>query len=240
MNNMAPMSTDSLLFRGLIATCIALVLAACAPELARPPEALSGAPEGFPESRYRQLASEGRPVFRSEEARSLVVIEVHRGGSLARMGHDHVIAAHRVQGFIAPDDKRADLYFRLDDLVVDEPELREQAKLTTRPSADDIAGTRRNMLNAFEADRYPFAVVHAEPNGDGEWRAAFSLHGVTRSQNLPARIEVAGDEMTVTGKLALKQTDFGIKPLSVLGGALVVVDDVEVAFSIRARRVGNL
>jgi len=232
------MSLNSTLLRGSIAiACVGLLLAGCAPERARPPQALSGAPDGFPESRYRDLAREGRPVFRSEEARSLVVIEVHRGGSLARMGHDHVIAAHRVQGFIAADDKRADLYFRLEDLVVDEPELREQAKLTTHPSADDIAGTRHNMLNALEAERYPFAIVHAEPNGEGEWRAAFSLHGATRTEDLPARIDVAGDEMTVTGRLALKQTDFGIKPVSVLGGALVVVDDVEISFSIRARRV---
>jgi polyisoprenoid-binding protein YceI len=93
------------------------------------------------------------------------------------------------------------------------------------------------MLNAFEAERYPYARVHIESNGDGEWRAGFSLHGVTRTYDLPARIDVSGDEMTAVGSLALKQTDFGIKPMSVLGGALVVVDEVNVRFSIRARRV---
>jgi len=233
---MSPISQLSRAPRGL-AACFALLLAACAPQVARPPEALPGAPESFPEAEYRQIATQGRPVFRVDETRSLVAIEVNRGGSLARMGHDHVIAAHRVQGLIAPDDKRADLYLRLDDLVVDEPELRAEARLTSHPSADDIAGTRHNMLNAFEAERYPFAIVHIEANGEEAWRAGFSLHGVTRTLELPARIDVSGDEMKITGNLALSQTDFGIRPVSVLGGALVVVDEVAVRFSIRARRV---
>ena len=216
---------------------LTLMLAACAPEVVRPPEALRGAPEGFPEADYRQLAAQGRPVFRIEGADSLIVIEAHRGGSLARLGHDHVIAAHEPYGFIAPDDKRSDLYFRLEDLVVDEPELRTQAKLDTHPSADDIAGTRQNMLNAFEAERYPFAVVHIERIEGAGVRATVFLHGVTRSVEAPAQINASGDEMTVVGHMALKQSDFGIKPVSVLGGALQVVDDVEVRFSIRARRV---
>jgi len=238
MNDPPPISPIERRRRSIaLAAALALGLAACAPQITRPPAASSGVPEGFPEIDYRQIAAQGRPVFRIDDARSLVVIEVHRGGSMARLGHDHVMAAHHVQGFVAPEDGRADLYFRLDDLVVDEPELRDEAKLTTHPSADDIAGTRRNMLNAFDAERYPFAAVHIERSGDAALRAAISLHGVTRKQDVPARIDVAGDEMTAAGRLPLKQTDFGIKPLSLLGGALMVVDEVQVGFSIRARRM---
>jgi YceI-like domain len=239
MDNPDPMSPISYVrrFKVALAACLTLLLAACAPQVARPPEVLRGAPEGFPEADYQQLAAEGLPVFRIESERSLVVIEVHRGGSLARVGHDHVIAAHQLEGFIAPDDKRSDLYFRLEDLVVDEPELRTQAKLDTHPSADDITGTRHNMLNAFEAQRYPFAVVHIERLGSASVRASMSLHGMVRTQDVPAQIDVRGDDMTVAGTLALKQTDFGIKPVSVLGGALQVVDEVQVRFSIHARRV---
>ena len=240
MNNPPPISPIARLRRRSIAlaAALALGLAACAPQITRPPPAaLAGAPEGFPEIDYRQIAAQSRPVFRIDDARSLIVIEVHRGGAMARLGHDHVVAAHQVQGFVAPDDGRADLYFRLEDLLVDEPELRDEAKLTTHPSADDIAGTRRNMLNAFDAERHPFAAVHIERNGGAALRAAISLHGVTRNEDVPARIDVAGDEMTVAGKLELKQTDFGIKPLSLLGGALVVVDEVRIGFSIRARRM---
>lgn len=220
-----------------LAAGFTLLIAACAPQIARPPDRLEAPPEDFPGAYYRQIAAMGQPVLGIEAHRSLVVIEAHRGGSLARMGHDHVIAAHGVQGFVAPDHGRADLYIRLEELVVDEPELRAEAKLTTYPSADDIAGTRRNMLKAFEADRYPFAVIHIERLGEANLRVAVSLHGVTRTEELPAQVAVTGEEMTITGELPLRQSDFGIRPVSVLGGALQVLDEVQIRYSLRAGRV---
>jgi hypothetical protein len=41
----------------------------------------------------------------------------------------------------------------------------------------------------------------------------------------------------VTGRVTLKQTDFEITPLSILGGGLQVQDRVEIRFAIRASRV---
>src|ERR1700758_4464227 len=101
------------------AALLALVLAACAPTVPRAPEAAPQAPDGFPEADYRQLAASGRPVFRVDPGRSLVVIQVFRAGSLARVGHDHAVASHDLRGYVAPDAGRADLYIRLDELVVD-------------------------------------------------------------------------------------------------------------------------
>ena len=216
-----------------------LALAACVPQVARPPEALR-APEGFPEAEYRQLAAQGRPVFRIDPAHSRIVIEVRRAGSLARIGHDHVVTAHDVRGYVAPAEGRADLYLRLEDLVVDEPELRAAAKLDTHPSPEDIAGTRRNMLNAFQAEAFPFAVIHIQrrdPTGNAPLGIAVSLHGVTRTLETPVRLELAGDELSAAGALTLRQTDFDVKPLSILGGALQVRDEVQASFTIQARRV---
>lgn len=220
---------------------LAGLLGSCAPPPAIAPEALPAAPPDFPEADYRQLAAQGRAVFRVEPAASLITLEVHRAGSLARVGHDHVIAARDLHGYVAPDAGRADFYLKLDELTVDEPELRAQAKLDTHPTPEDIAGTRRNMLNAFEAARYPFAQVRIRgavaDAGDAPLEAAVSLHGATRVFAVPVQIVRSGDQLTAAGSLTLQQTDFGIAPLSVLGGALQVQDAVDVRFSIRARRV---
>lgn len=209
--------------------------------VAPPPPATDGqAPADFPEGLYRQAAARGEPVFRVDPALSLVVIEVRRGGSLARLGHDHIVASRDVRGYVAPGQGRSDLYVRLDRLVIDEPGLRAEAGFDTQPTEDDIAGTRRNMLNGLGAADHPFALVsitRATADGpEGRWNVAVTLRGTTRTMPVPAQLDVRADAVGVTGRLALRQTDFGIEPLSVLGGALQVQDVVNLRFRIHARR----
>src|ERR1700687_4874517 len=104
-------------------TIVAGLLTACVSQAPRVPPS-EERPPAFPEQFYLQDAAGGQPVFKVEPAQSLVVIEVYRAGSLAKLGHDHVVASHDVGGYIATDDNRADLYVRLDTLAVDEPDLR--------------------------------------------------------------------------------------------------------------------
>ena len=220
----------------ILAAVLALLVAACAQQPPAPTPAAE-APPGFPEAYYRQAAVQGTPVMQIDPAASLVAIEVYRGGSLARLGHDHVIASHEVRGFVAPSTKRADLYFRLDSLVIDEPALRKEAGFDTQPTDEDIAGTRRNMLTAMEAATFPFAVVHiaaGEGAGAQPMRVSVSLHGVERTVHTSVELETRAGSLVAKGRVALKQTDFGITPLSVLGGAIQVQDEVRVRFVIRA------
>jgi hypothetical protein len=222
--------------RSILAAVLALIVAACAQQ---PPAPLPATevPPGFPDAYYRQAAAQGTPVLQIDPGASLVAIEVYRGGSLARLGHDHVIASHDVRGFVAPSAKRADLYFRLDSLVIDEPALRKEAGFDTQPTDEDIAGTRRNMLSAMDAAAFPFAVVRIAA-GEGAAaqpvRVTVSVHGVERTVQAPVELEVRAGSLVAKGRVALKQTDFGITPLSVLGGAIQVQDEVRVRFLIRA------
>ena len=73
----------------------------------------------FPDAYYHMLEEEGKAVFRIDPAQSLMVMEVRRTGSLAQFGHDHVVASHDIQGYVAPDEGRADFRVPLDALVVD-------------------------------------------------------------------------------------------------------------------------
>jgi isopentenyl diphosphate isomerase/L-lactate dehydrogenase-like FMN-dependent dehydrogenase len=164
---------------------------------------------------------------------------VRRGGPLARLGHDHVVASHTVSGFAAPAAGRADILFRADALIVDEPALRREAGLDTEPSPEAIAGTRTNMLDrVLEAARFPVISVHAQQGGNGKLGAAITLHGVTRSLELPGSVEVGPAQVVASGSLHLRQTDFGIRPMSVAGGLLSVQDEIEVRYRIVARRWG--
>jgi hypothetical protein len=230
--------------RSLVRAAAAIIvawLAACAPQSVAPPQAERGEPSGFPAAFYQRLQAQGTPVFRVDSGRSLVTIAVRRGGTLAQFGHDHVVASRDVAGYVAPDEGRADLYLPLYTLTVDEPALRATAGFDTQPSPADIEGTRRNMLDkVLEADRYPFATIAVNPmtNGAGTQPidVAVTLHGVTRTVRTPVRVERAADGIGVTGSFAIDQSQFGIAPFSVLGGAIAVQDRLDIEFRIRARR----
>ena len=146
-----------------------------------------------------------------------------------------------MRGYVAPNAARADLYIRLDRLVVDEPELRTRAAFATQPSEAAIAGTRENMLGKFNADQHPYAVISVDgmdsDASEPRLNASITFNGVTRAMRIPAKIEKAVDQLTVTGRVALAQTAFGIVPYSILGGGLQVQDEVNVRFSIHARSI---
>lgn len=193
----------------------------------------------FPSGYYLSLVEQGRPVLRIDPDRSLVVIEVRRAGSLAQLGHDHVVASHAVAGYIAPDQGRADLYTALDTLVVDEPALRDAAGFGPHPSPADVAATRRNMLEkVLESDRHPFVRIAVNGAAAGQraqrLRVAVTLHGSTQYVDAQFKVQAAAEEAEVTGSFAIDQSQFGIVPFSVLGGAIAVQDRLDVKFRLRA------
>jgi hypothetical protein len=153
-----------------------------------------------------------------------------------------VVASHGVTGYVAPGEGRADMYVALARLAVDEPGLRKEAGFDTQPTESDIEGTRSNMLNhVLEADKFPYAVI-AVKDADAKQRqatiaVAITLHGTTRSFRVPAEIEADDKAIAVSGKLDFKQTDFGITPYALLGGAIAVKDGLALRFSIRAKRM---
>jgi hypothetical protein len=215
---------------------IALLLAGCA--AAPAPEQVAGPAPDNAASWYRQAEVAGAKVLVVDPAQSLIMVTVRRGGPMARLGHDHVVASRSVTGFAAPAEGRADFSFRLDQMTVDEAALRAEAQLDTQPSSEAIAGTRTNMLTrVLEAERFPVVALHALliPGSSPAFRLAMTLHGVTRELIVPATVVDTADGVTASGSLTLLQSDFGITPMSILGGAMTVQDPMELRFRIVAR-----
>ena len=217
----------------------ALLAAGCAQvPPAPPPEAKpAGAPE-LQEAYYRDAAARSAKVYRIEPGVSLVVARVYRGGRLAKLGHDHVVSSREPRGFVDADNGRCDLYVAVESLAVDDPAQRAAAGFDSTPSASDIAGTRSNMLEkVLEADRFPFVVLRVRGIEQGALQAELSVHGVTRPLRIPAKIDAGAERIEVSGSFAINQSDFGIEPFSVFGGALAVQDRVDLSFAIRAARL---
>lgn len=212
-----------------------LLLTACGQPLAPQAPPLPGPVVSV--DAYRSAAMSGAAVYAIDPGASLLAVTVRRGGLMARLGHDHVVASHALTGHVAPGMGRADLSFRLDQLTVDEPQLLRDAGIATSPSPEAVEGTRKNMLGpVLDAERYPVVTLHAELPADGQLRVDVTLHGVTRRLQLPAAVRVDAAQVTASGTARLKQTDFGITPFAVGAGLLAVQDELAVSFNIVARR----
>ncbi|HET8883208.1 MAG TPA: YceI family protein [Solimonas sp.] len=215
----------------------ALALGAC--------QSAPSQPTGNAALEYAAAPVSGGVVYRLQPDASQTTIYVYRAGRAARFGHNHLLTVPQLEGWVwIPDDRlnasRFSLRFRLDQLQVDDPALRAATGggFATPRSADDIAGTRSNLLKSLDADRYPWVVLNAVAIS-GEWPlavadVAVTLHGVTQVRRVVLRIEHDARMLQASGRFAVRQSDFGITPFAILGGALAVDDTVAIDFTVRA------
>ncbi len=192
---------------------------------------------------YSTLGTDGDRVFRLDPKLSEVRIFVFRGGAAARFGHNHVLSAPRFEGYVfvprtGPAAGRFDLQFRLEELEVDAPEIRAGlgSAFSGELSPADIEGTRTHMLGneSLQAQQFPFMRIHSlQIVGEVPKFAAqvlIELHGQQHDMWVPLQVEGLPDRISVSGSLVLRQTDFSMQPLSVLGGFLTVHDEVLIDF----------
>lgn len=216
-----------------------IVVGACATP-SEVPTVVQGDAASVVQDAYRDALRGGERVYAIDPKASVVVVEVRRAGSLAHLGHDHVVASRDLEGFVVPGRGRAEVRVPLDRLVVDDPVLRDEAGFTTQPSPSDIDGTRANMMGpVLQVERFPDALVHIEASPEGRADATVTLHGVSRRETFPLAVATGPDALTASGRLVLKQSDYAIAPFSILGGAIRVDDALVVRIRVRAIRVAG-
>lgn len=201
---------------------------------------------------YADNRTENQTLFRVDSSTSQVLITVRRGGLLARLGHDHIVSSHKIEGSILMQRAsnsssknyslcRAEFTLPLASLIVDNPELRAEAGFTTTPSKRDIKGTTRNMLKGIDADKFPYARVQSQnclPALRGEETGVvLSLHGVKQNLQLSMDVDPLKGGLLLRGRFSLQQSDFDIEPLSIMGGLLRVEDKLELSFKIMVTEV---
>jgi polyisoprenoid-binding protein YceI len=110
---------------------------------------------------------------------------------------------------------------------------------------DDLKKLEQEMYqNVLEISNYPTAVYESgevtvqkisadllkvQVNGD------LSFHGVVQSLPLQANVTVLGKNLRISGDLSLRQSDYGIKPVSFAAGALRLKDELKFTFDLVAR-----
>jgi len=178
---------------------------------------------------------------------SLLIVRVYRGGTLARAGHNHIVASHDLAGtvYVAKDLARSsfELEVPVAALTVDEAELRAAQGADFAADVPDSAkaGTRRNMLGAavLDVEHYPQISLRSENlELQGEHLLAqveVRIRDQVRSFSVPVSFTVNPSEVLAEGALPLKQSDLGLMPFTALLGALQVQDEMQLQFHLVAR-----
>ena len=114
--------------------------------------------------------------------------------------------------------------------------------MTVKPDpkidAKDQATIQTHMEEmTLETTKFPeitFRSSRAQKLADGQWKVDgdLSLHGVTKAVSLT--VKQTGESYTT--HTVLKQTDFGITPISIGGGMIKVKNEVEIDFQIFPRK----
>ena len=174
------------------------------------------------------------PLMAQEKAidtqRSTITIHVGKSGLLSAAAHDHTICAPISSGTILESGAQH-IEFRV-----------ETAKMTVKPDpkvdAKDQATIQTHMEEmTLETKKFPeitFRSSRVQKLADGQWKVDgdLSLHGVTKSVSLT--VKQSGDSWTT--HTILKQTDFGIAPISIGGGVIKVKNELEIDFQIFAHQ----
>ena len=177
---------------------------------------------------------------------------VYRAGPLAALGHNHVVQARQMRGeiWVTPTaaDAGMDPDIPLSGLQVDDATARatEGDTFVTMPDAEAIAGTTRNMLGekVLDATRYPRLQIHSVAvKGTAhqpDVTIRITLHGREQTLTVPVHLNMTPVGLQARAEFEVRQSDYGITPMSVLGGALQVADAVTVKLLLTARLARGL
>jgi YceI-like domain len=185
-------------------------------------------------------------TYTIDAAQSEVYWRIYRAGTMARLGHNHVISITALDGSVRlgsdPAQAEWSLSFPVGELVVDDPELRARygEDFESVPSDRDKAGTRENMLTdrVLNGALFPAISLHGTgvegPLDDANLPVSIEILGRTIEQSFPASISVDGDSLTVTGEYRLTHEDLGLEPFTALGGLMAVGENIDFTYRIRA------
>src|SRR3954467_7366253 len=172
----------------------------------------------------------GAPTARAiDSERSTITVRVFKSGLFRAFADDHVVTAPVAEGTV--DDSTTPHV----ELVVDANRMRV---LDPNLSAKDREQVQARMLGPEDLDTNRFAQIRFRSTSvqaaeKDRWlvHGELELHG----QIHDVVLTVAAENGRYKGSTRLRQTAFGIAPISIAGGTVKVKDEVAVEFDIVTR-----
>jgi hypothetical protein len=171
------------------------------------------------------LRAESRQI---DPERSTLTVFAYKSGLFSAFADDHIVRAPIASGSITEDGNLAvEMQIRAADLVALDPGLSasKRAEVQARMLGPDV-------LDVAQHPDITFASTAIAAAGANRWNVTgrLTLHGQTR----PVTLTVARQDGHYRGAVALKQSDFGIRPISIVGGTVRVRDELKIEFDIVA------
>jgi|KBSMisStaDraftv2_1062788.scaffolds.fasta_scaffold133362_2 polyisoprenoid-binding protein YceI len=164
-----------------------------------------------------------------DQQRSTITIHVGKAGIFSAAGHEHWVNAPISSGILR-ESPAPQVEFTI-----------ETARMTVKPDPKVDAKTQAEIqkdmqemtLESQKFSQITFRSSRVDKLAEGQWKVEgnLSLHGVVKPVSLAVK-RTGESYMTHT---VLKQTDFGIKPITVGGGVIKVKNEIEIDFQIFPR-----
>jgi polyisoprenoid-binding protein YceI len=177
-----------------------------------------------------------------DAARSKILVEVGKTGVLSfAAGHSHKVEAP-LHGTLSidpehPESAVAAFEVRSSDLTVlqDGEPPQDVPKVQETMASERVLDVRRYPTVSFQSRAVQVRWRHGDAlelsvTGD------LTLHGTTRTVVVPVRANLGEDAITARGTFAVKQSEYGMKPVNVAGGVVAVKDELKIDITIVALR----
>jgi polyisoprenoid-binding protein YceI len=180
-------------------------------------------------------------AYSIDSQESKVEIHVSKEGAFKAFGHDHLVAVKQVSGQAQFDPKKIDqssVHLRISTksiTVIDPGESeKDRRDVQATMESDKVLDVAKFLEITFTSN----SVAEAKKTSDG-WELTLSgnlkLHGVEQPVSFPLHVHVDHNELRGQGEISILQTDYGITPVKVGGGAVKVKDKLKITFNIVAR-----
>ena len=182
-----------------------------------------------------------------DKQQSYIAAMVDKQGFLTVFGagHKHGVLATEWSADVCldkeqPRNSRARFTIPARSLVIDTPEARKRAGLEPDgPSEKDVREIQAKMVGPevlavekFGEISFQTTELAASRDGRWDWRGSITIRGVTKSAAIPVKVESAeGRQYHLSGSFTVKQSEFGITPISI-AGVVKVKDEVEIRFDL--------
>lgn len=152
-------------------------------------------------------------------------------GPAAAMGHRLTIAM-AWQARVRWDDEPVSMELVVDVGSLDVLRGEGGVKGLTGP---EKALARSNALKTLGANRFPHITFRSDDiaKTDDGYRLSgtLAIHGKAREQVVDLRVDDLGDSWRMSCEVVVRHSDFGVKPYSMMMGAMKVADEVTVSFT---------